>query len=269
MTCEVVVTGASGFVGQALISQLRKNGFAVTGVTRRKLNGLITVSDYSETPMSDGAVLVHLAQGANTSDSFGDDDVKLCQVLSDRPWRHIVYASSAIVYGDAGDYLRSPEEQISAFNDYSRVKLTCEKIVLDAGGTCLRLGNLYGPNMNAETVVSAILRQIPGVGPLILQNTAPVRDFLWIDDATRCMVAACRLMPGGILNLGTSSGKAVGDVARLALTLAGERSRAVIGMTDSVRSSCLVLDIAKTREVLQWSPQVELSMGLGRLLGKH
>jgi UDP-glucose 4-epimerase len=266
MTCEVIVTGASGFVGQALLRRLARSGFAVRGVSRLKAEGLVTVSDYSLLPNPENAILVHLAQGANTSDSFGDEDIELCDTLARKAWRHIVYASSAVVYGDARDYPRRPDEKVSPYNDYSRVKLACEEIVAQVGGTCLRLGNLYGPGMNAETVISAILQQIPGKGPLVLQNTAPVRDFLWVDDAASCLAAACQYMPGEVLNVASGRGIAVGDVARMALELAGEGSRQVIGRTSTSRSSFLVLDIAQTAAILKWAPEMNLPEGLETLM---
>lgn len=266
MTCEVIVTGASGFVGQAVLRRFLDSGIPVRGVARRKGQGLVTVAQYPELPGSGDAILVHLAQGANTSDSFGDEDIELCANLVGKRWRHVVYASSAVVYGDAKDSLRRPDEEVTPYNDYSRVKLACEKIVLDAGGTCLRLGNLYGPGMHVETVISAILGQIPGDAPLVLQNTVPIRDFLWIGDAVACVMAACRTMPGEILNVASGRGFAVGDVARMALRLAGESARPVVGKTSSPRSSCLVLDIARTCALLNWAPEMELADGLEILL---
>ena len=266
MTYRIVVTGALGFVGQALIGQLMNGGFPVTGLSRRKVGGVVTVSNYSDVPQPDGAVLVHLAQGHDTSGSFGGEDIELCRTLSNMPWRHIVYASSAVVYGDAKKYPRSPEEAVSATSDYARVKLECEEIVTSVGGTCVRFTNLYGPGMSANTVISDVLRQIPGDGPLRLRNVEPVRDFLWIEDAARCLVAACRIMPGSILNAGSGCGMAVGDIARLALDLAGENLRPVVGAASSGQISCLMLDVNKTRSVLNWSPEVDLTTGLSFLL---
>lgn len=117
MTCEIVVTGASGIVGRALMSQLLQNGFSVTGLSRRRMSGIATVANYANAPVPDGAVLVHLAQGRDSSGSFGDEDdedIEFCRTLSNRTWRQIVYASSAIVYGDAKDYPRCPDELVSA-----------------------------------------------------------------------------------------------------------------------------------------------------------
>ena len=267
MSHPVVVTGASGFVGQALLSCLQREGVPVTGVTRRLQHGLTAVADYADIPTPEGAVLVHLAQARDVSGSFDDGDIQLCRALSNRPWRHIVYASSMIVYGDEKDYPRQPDELISATSDYTRVKLECEKIVTNVGGTCLRFSNLYGLGMAMNTVISDILRQIPGRGSLVLRDISPVRDFLWIEDAANCLALASRIKPGGILNAGSGSGIAVGDVARLALKLAGESLRPVVGRVSSGRVSCLTLDIIKTQSALNWSPKVNIHAGLSALLG--
>jgi nucleoside-diphosphate-sugar epimerase len=267
MSHPVVVIGASGFVGQTLMSCLQREGVPVTGVTRRLQHGLTSVADYADMPMPEGAVLVHLAQARDVSGLSDDGDIELCRALSNRPWRHIVYASSMIVYGDENDYPRQPDELISASSDYTRVKLECERIVINVGGTCLRFSNLYGLGMGKNTVIYDILRQIPGSGSLVLRDISPVRDFLWIEDAARCLVLACRIMPGGILNAGSGIGMSVGVVAQLALKLAGESLRPVVGGSSSGRASCITLDIIKTRSLLNWSPKVDMHTGLSALLG--
>jgi nucleoside-diphosphate-sugar epimerase len=267
MSHPIVVTGASGFVGQALLSCLHREGVPVTGFTRRLQHGLTAVTNYADLPTSEDAVLVHLAQARDASSSFDDGGIELCRALTSRPWRHVVYASSMIVYGDEKDYPRRPDELISATSDYACVKLTCEKIVTNVGGTCLRFSNLYGFGMGTNTVISDILRQIPGTSPLVLRDILPVRDFLWIEDAARCLMLACRIMPGVVLNAGSGSGIDVGDVARLALKLAGESFRPVVGGISSGRASCIRLDTINTRSVLNWSPKVDMHAGLSALLG--
>lgn len=269
MSHPIFVTGASGFVGQALLSCLQREGIPVTGLTRRLQHGLTAVADYADVPIPEGAVLVHLAQARDASGSFDDGGIELCRTLSRRPWRHVVYASSMIVYGDEKDYPRRPDELISATSNYARVKLACEQIVTNVGGTCLRFSNLYGLGMGTNTVISDILRQIPGCGALGLRDILPVRDFLWIEDAARCLMLACQIMPGGILNAGSGSGITIGDVARLALKLAGESLRPVVGGVGSSRASYITLDINMTRSVLNWSPKIDMNAGLSVLLSRR
>ncbi len=266
MSNPVVVTGASGFLGQALLNYLRREGVLVSGVTRHRQPGLTAVADYADTPVPEGGVLVHLAQRRDPSAAFDHSEIALCRALAAKPWRHIVYASSAIVYGDGEIHLRRPEESVSPASDYARMKLACEEVFSEVGGTSLRFANLYGLGMGKNTVIADILRQIPGYGPLRLRDSTPVRDFLWIEDASRCLAAACQVMPGGIFNAGSGRSVAVDDMARLALALAGEDSRPVIAESTANRTSTLTLDISKTRSRLNWSPEIDLSTGLAPLL---
>jgi hypothetical protein len=51
-----------------------------------------------------------------------------------------------------------------------------------------------------------------------------------------------------------------------ALNLAGENNRQVVSSALGNRSSYLVLDVDKTRSLLQWSPEVNIKDGLLQLL---
>lgn len=268
MSFEVVVTGASGFIGRALLTQLEKKNIQVTGLSRRNGKGLTTISSYADWPSSGEAVLIHLAQPRDASNPSDGNEIALCQSLFAKPWRHIVYVSSSIVYGDSKNYLRKTDEEVAAVNEYAKVKLVCESIVTKAGGTCLRFANIYGPGMAQNSVIADILKQVPGKGPLMVKDKTPVRDFLWIEDAVRCLISASILMPSGILNVGSGTALSIGKLAELLLALAGEGNRPVISKTNTNRFSCLVLDISETRSKLNWSPEWDITGGLSYLFKK-
>ena len=268
MSFEVVVTGASGFIGSALLTQLVKNNIPVTGLSRQKGKGLTTISSYVDWPSSEDAVLIHLAQPRDASNPSDGNEIPLCRSLSAKPWRHIVYVSSSIVYGDKKEYPRKPDEEVIAVNEYTNVKLACESIVTNAGGTCLRFANIYGPGMAINTVIADILSQVLGKGPLMVKDKAPVRDFLWIEDAVNALVSASVLKPGGIFNVGSGYGLSIGKVAELVLSLAGEENRPVVSKKPTEGLSCLVLDVSKTRSILKWSPELDMIGGLSYLLKK-
>jgi len=266
MSLEVVVTGASGFIGSALLNQLTKNNISATGLSRQKASGLTTISSYLDWPSSKDAVLIHLAQPRDASNPSGGNEIELCRSLCSKSWRHIVYVSSSIVYGDNKEYRRRPNEKVTAVNEYAKVKLGCESIVTSAGGTCLRFANVYGPGMAANSVIADILGQIPGIGPLMVKDKIPIRDFIWIEDAVHCVVLASVVRPGIILNVGSGTGITIGNLAELTLNLAGEETRPVVSKTNPGRSSHLVLDISQTQTILNWSPEWNIARGLSYLL---
>jgi UDP-glucose 4-epimerase len=159
-----------------------------------------------------------------------------------------------------------PDEVIYDANEYAQVKLACESIITNAGGTCLRFSNIYGQEMASNSVISDILSQIPGKGDLYVRDKLPVRDFLWIEDAVRCLISALVLRPGGIFNVGSGKVFSIGKIAELALLIAGEENRTVISKTDLQKKSTLVLDISKTSSILNWNPEMEIELGLSLLI---
>ena len=149
---------------------------------------------------------------------------------------------------------------------YGATKLACEALVTAAWGTSVRLANVYGPGMGQANVVSTILAQIPGTGPLRVRDGAPVRDFLWIDDAVAGLIAMVDRTTTGIYNLGSGQGVAIRELADMALEAAGECQRPLEETRPSDRASYLALDIAATESVTRWRPQVTAKEGMTRLV---
>lgn len=273
-----VVTGASGFLGRAVVAELINRRLSVMRVARSRLQSLacvtdVQVSQYSNfAPEASNPVLIHLAEIRDVAEANrrGEDHVReamstLAGLLRHR-WCHVVYASSAVVYGDGEGRPRTTDEVVSPQEPYARSKLACERIAVSSGGAALRLSNVYGPGMARDNVVSDVMKQIPGKGELKVRDVAPVRDFLWVADAAAGLVAAATKNAGGLFNLGTGKGASIGEVAQRALNLAGESERPVIGINREPRVSHLVLNIEKTAASLGWSPVVDLDRGLATLL---
>ena len=275
-----VVTGASGFIGRATLSALAARGLPVLAVSRRYFNvgksiQVLQVKSYADlVPPSTDSVLVHLAEPRDVA-AVAREDARLAAerqgalaALLGRGWAHVVYASSAAVYGDGETAPRRTSESIAPRGAYAAAKAASEQAVLAAGGAVARLANVYGPGMAPNNVFADILRQIPGEGPLTLRDLAPVRDYLWVDDAAAGLAALAAARKSGLFNLGTGTGTSVGNLARQALACAGERGRPVHATVTAGRDSHLVLDAADTAAQVGWSPSVSLDDGLRRLMGR-
>jgi UDP-glucose 4-epimerase len=273
----VVVTGAAGFIGRALMARLIQTGLAAVGTTRQAdRDGLTRIADYGD--LADGrfagATLVHLAETSDRATMAGGGATHAavmqacCRRLVAGPWRHIVYVSSGTVYGDDDQRPRPPSAPARADDLYAETKLVNEASVLAHGGTVLRLANVYGPGMAPSIVLSEILAQIGGEGPVVVRDDQPVRDFIHIDDVTAGILAAVGKAPGGILNLGSGQGVSIGDLARLVLDVAGQASRPVATRRVSTRPSHIILDVSDTMARLGWCPQIPLAEGLLLILAR-
>jgi len=269
---SVIVTGASGFLGGFVMRAFAAAGVPATGVARsaRPASSMVRVTEYADAPT--GNVLVHLAEtrDRNAAQSAGHNYVEhvvaTLERLIAKGYGRIIYVSSALVYGDESAVPRRSGDPVFARDLYTRAKLDCEARVLEVGGVVARLSNLYGPGMAANNVVSEILDQIPGEGPVRVQDDTPVRDFIWVGNAALALVTMARSDCRGIYNVGTGTGVSIGELAHLALQLAGQPGRAVAAWRPSGAFSCNVLDIAETVERLGWRPRTTLHEGMQTLL---
>ena len=268
---RIVVTGASGFLGSMVARRLAGRAVEVVRVARRPLPGAIQVTDYAHTP--DGDVLVHLAEEKDRSRAHEEGDAgveaarRVLHALLGKPWQRVIYASSAVLYGDREYAPHKTGDRVYAADAYSRMKLAGEKAVLGSqAGVVARLANLYGPGMAGNNVVSTILRQIDADGPLVVRDETPVRDFVWAEDAADAIARMAMEGASGLFNVGSGEGVSIRQLATLALKLAGQGNRAVLASQPGGRSSCIVLDISATIGALGWSPRIDLEHGLGQLL---
>jgi UDP-glucose 4-epimerase len=253
---KIVVTGAGGFLGRAVMAGLKALDLPATGVCRRPVDGMIQLNSYLETPGAD--VVIHLAEEPDRAKVNGDDEAyvhrsaDVVRSLCGRSGK-VIYASSGTIYGDDAERPFTPDIPAIETDLYSRSKIENERIVLAANGTALRLSNLYGRRMSPNNVFSDILKQIPGGGALFVRDDQPVRDFLFVDDAAQAFVLAARSSCRGILNVGSGNGTSIGALARLALQSAGEGHREIVATKPSGRASFNVLEVSETRERIGWS----------------
>jgi UDP-glucose 4-epimerase len=268
----VVVTGASGFLGRAVVRALaQRSGVRVQPVSRQPIADGLRVHSYAETPHGD--VLIHLAEEADRQKvaalgaAYQSAAVHTVAELLGRSYARVVYASSALLYGDASSRPHMPDDPVAVTDAYTRLKHTAEQAVLESSsGVVARLSNIYGPGMSSRNVISTILGQIPGSGPLTVMDTTSVRDFLWVDDAADAFVElATATTAHGIFNVATSVGTSIGDVARLALEIAGETGREIVATRTGGASTIIADDVRMTRE-FGWKARVGLRDGLAYLL---
>lgn len=274
---KVVITGASGFLGGYVLRALaaQQNVEAIP-VTRKEIYGWCRVSDYSQSPAGD--VLIHLAENndraqvAKSGQAYEEKVLATLTALLAKGYRRVVYASSAVLYGDTDTRAHFPNDPIRSDDAYTRVKRLSELAVLKLpAGIVVRLANIYGPGMSKNNVMSTILRQIPSKGSLEVMNTNPVRDFIWVKDAAEGVVALAlnhskEGNDGGLYNLGTGVGTSIGALANMALAIAEQPDMPVEALQSSGQQSCLILDFSDTTSACGWQPKTSLRQGLAHLL---
>jgi UDP-glucose 4-epimerase len=185
--------------------------------------------------------------------------------LLSKGYCHVVYASSAVLYGDRWTTPRKINDPVTVTDIYTRIKRMSEISVLEHGGSVVRLSNLYGPGMAATNVLSHIFNQLGQDRTITMHTLDPVRDFLWIDDAVNALSILSEQQIAGVFNVGSGQGISIGELVGLAQQAAGTH-QSVSGLHTLDRPSHLVLDITATRQHLGWSPQTLLEVGVRKLM---
>lgn len=208
----VLVTGATGFLGRAVLRRLGPAAEAFTGDLTdpgvlRRLSSRVAGRRWG---------VIHLAGG---SPGAGPARVAACNVdttlglleAAGTALSWVVHASSVAVYGISRQR-RGPDGPSAAPDTaYGRAKWLAEEALTlfgrtsGARATHLRLASLYGPGNTGGSAVAKLTSAVAAGDPFVVDPAAPVRarDYLHVDDAARAVVAAATGSAEGVLDIGT------------------------------------------------------------------
>ena len=269
---KIVVTGATGFIGNAVCKALVNTpGISVIPVSRKKHDRDFFFSkNYYELPKGDACI--HLGEDSDrirvnkNGESYRFETGRVIESILGNGYAHILYASSAAVYGTSGRSPYTEEDVVVGSDEYSLAKLNNEAEILAAGAAVIRLTNVVGPRMAGNNVLSDIIKQLPGNGPLILRNSQPIRDFIWLYDAVDAIIRLTNELVPGLFNVGTGEEMSIQNLAKTCLKIDGQRQREVVGLVDSPPYSYNVVNIGKIRGSLGWTPSLNLVGSIGQIL---
>jgi nucleoside-diphosphate-sugar epimerase len=273
---RILVTGAGGFLGRPLVAALRSAGHDAA-----PLDGDVTDrATFAKAGKAD--VAFHLAAQSNVplsvKDPAGTWKANVDGTLQVLEWARrdgvgrVVVISSSHVYGRP---LRSPideEHPLAPRSPYGASKMAAEALAQSyhatygVGTVVVRPFNIYGPGQSPGFLVPDILGQLRAGGALVLGDPKPVRDYTFLDDAVRFLVACATAggAAGEALNLGSGKGRSVEEVVAAAVRASGSSLKPTFdpGRFRANESGAVVADVAKAKRLLGWAPQVGLEDGL-------
>jgi UDP-glucose 4-epimerase len=298
---RVMVTGGAGFIGVHSVEALVEAGAEVLVIddlrhaSYRPLPGAarLEVADVAEgtarTAIGDWqpTAILHLAAQGGVNRSWREPAMDahinvlgtvsvLAAAMASGCRRLVVASSGGALYG-AAQRLPTPEDEpAQPRSPYGTAKLSMEHYLghftragaIDA--LALRYGNVYGPGQDgtgeAGVVAISSRRLLEGRAPVIRGDGAQTRDFTYVGDVVAANVLGLNSTVTGVLNVGTGSETAIGDLVRRLCELAGYRGepeREPLPPGEVARSA---LDNSLAAKRLGWSPAVSLDDGLARTL---
>lgn len=294
---RILVTGAGGFVGAAVVKAAVASAHEVTALVRKDSSRLATVANRIAThrlDLSDRAalakaiasarpdVIVHSAwEGVGGALRSGDiqlDNIRTAVALADAGIASGVRKFVGI--GSQAEYGRYDRKIVETDLPqptmlYGAAKLAanhlCAQRCRQAGVAFawLRLFSVYGPGDNANWLIpSAAASLVRGLAPLCTAGTQKW-DYLHIDDvAAGVLAAATAERATGVFNLSSGDPVAVRAIVEMLRDLAAPGLKLTFGAIPFGTDQIMHLDGDNTRlrEATGWSPQVPLAAGLRQVV---
>lgn len=294
---KVLVIGGNGFIGATLVRALRERGDTVAVLDRfpPRLDTDWTGVDYHLGDFHDPSLLrkvlpgmdtvYHLASSTipSTADADPVSDIQgnlvgtlaLLATMRELGLRRICYFSSGgTVYGNP-DLIPVPESHaLQPISSYGIVKVAIEQYLsmfqrqgwLDP--VIIRPSNPYGPGQASGGVQGAIAvflgRALAGTGVQIWGDGETVRDYIYIDDLIELTVRAAQSRHCAVFNAGSGSGVSLNVLCDSIRQVTGRELPVEYRPGRAFDVRAIVLDVARARHELGWSPRIEIHEGIRR-----
>jgi nucleoside-diphosphate-sugar epimerase len=256
---RVLVTGASGFVGRALVEELRHGARAYDVHALERRDGDLADQGIAEHALAEAEpeLVVHSAARIGIAPCENEPLLALrSNVLATA-----LVAQAAARHGARLAYV-STADVCEPANLYALTKLWGEQAAQQyapRGLVTLRLANPYGPG--SRGALPTMLRQAADGEP-IPAFRSEARSWLWIGDATRAIRLVLESGEEGVFNIASDADPvALTEAARLACELAGASPELVEERDPPPGRVAPRVEIDRLR-ALGWREEIGLEEGL-------
>jgi UDP-glucose-4-epimerase GalE len=304
---KILVTGGAGYIGSHTRYFLQKRGHSVLvvdnlsrGYRNAVPEDLLHVLDIRETEKLEKLLIderveavIHFAAYIAVGESnkvpelyFANNvggSLALFGAMLRAGVKHVVFSSTAAVYGVPARVPITEDEPYAPINPYGESKVMVEKILgwldryRELRGISLRYFNACGAEPEAglgerhdpEThLIPLILDAVLTGKPVTLfgddyptPDGTCIRDYIHVSDLAEAHIFAIEhLLAGGpsdVFNVGTGSGHSVKEVVAAVEGVTGKKVPHTIGPRREGDPPSLVADSKKLQSTLGWRPQRE------------
>jgi ADP-L-glycero-D-manno-heptose 6-epimerase len=275
----LVITGACGFIGSAMVRFLNERGRSDLLLVDhhklypRNLKNIACVNFYD---IEDVSILKNKITGVFHFGAISDtleknrSRIQRYNIDSTFEWSNwcrdngvpMLFASTAAVYGNGNGVL----------NQYAESKAKCEEMVKDHA-MCFRLFNVYGDGESHKGRMASVIykwyNELKTKGEIeIFENSSSYkRDFIHVSDVCRCFFNALADFVPGVYDLGTGVQNSFEDVANAILSTESGR-KVYIPMPDDLQRQYQINTLADMSASIRWlkSP-IQLCEGISQYLG--
>ena len=291
---KILLTGATGFIGQHLYQKLKELGCQVTGISfegGEVVGDKITALDITDKKALENFfgdqnfdIVFHLAAVRNGTDKSleaagrcfsinGFGTLNILEQLKKQKKGKMVYASTLEVYGRKKTLSLISEEalpQPKSFYGISKLlgEYYCQKYFNDfhLPYICLRYAPVYGKGQLATSLTSIFIERAKNNEDIIIFGQGKgCLDLVFIEDVIGITWLTGISSKTGIFNIGSGSVINIRELAEMIKKIWSSRSKIVFDETKTENCYNIELDIQKAKQQLNHSPKYPLLAGLEKL----
>lgn len=302
---RTLVTGGAGFIGSTLVDRLLADGHDVTVVDNLASGRADNLTDalaggrcawervdVTAPELADVVaaarpeVVFHLAAQisprASVEDPVHDATVNVVGTVAvlgaalAAGARKLVYTSSAAIYGTPAKLPVTEDTPTNPLSPYAVSKLAGELYLRQfaelhgLASTAIAPGNVYGPRQDphGEAGVVAIFTDalLTGRPTRLYGDGGNVRDYVYVDDVVDGFVRAAGEAATGLrVNIGTGVPTTDAELHAATARAVGVSVEPDLAPPRPGDLRAMVFDPSRARDLLGWTPRVDLETGLARV----
>ncbi len=289
MTRRVLLTGASGFIGEAAIGPLQRAGFEVHGIARRRLEAPADVTWHSIDLLDQAQMqrlvkaiapshLLHFAWYAEPGKYWTAPDnldwlrasLALLQAFSLSGGRRVVMAGTCAEYDWNHDCCVENLTPLVPSTLYGMCKHALQEVLgvysrqYGLSSAWGRIFFPYGPREQPSRLVPSVICALLEGRPALCTSGEQVRDFVHVQDAAGAFVALLGTEVEGAVNIASGRGIAVKDIALGIGRQLGRPDLVRLGArpTPYGEPPIIVADVRRLEQEVGWRSTIDIEDGL-------
>ena len=287
---EILITGATGFIGQHLTQRLLSKGCKVSAIVLPEENTLLpsdvksvscNIVDTAGVAAAVQAIspdmIVHLSAAGVTNPSISFLDSNSVNVIGTINLLEAVRNTSSlqrlVLIGSSYEYgARRSDDTADPFNAYGASKLAAwayARAAYNAWGlpvVWVRPFQVYGPGQPAKTFIPSSIHAALSGQDFRMTAGAQQRDFIYIEDIVEGLIAiiAAQNVVGRTLDLGTGKLTPLIDVVKTIWNLTQAQGHILAGALPyrTGEVSAIAANVQRTRLLTNWEATKSLQKGL-------
>lgn len=290
---NIIVTGATGCVGSAVVRRALSQGMYVTCIVHqgsKRLSNLpddsrvkiveCNLSDYASLELDyDNDAFIHLSWEKTFGASRDDAEVQTRNIQYTLDACHLAKRCGCKVFIGAGSQAEygvqlvdlTPDLPVKPESGYGIAKYAAGKLSamlcksLGMRQNWVRILSVYGPNDGENTLISYVIRELKAGSSPELTKCEQIWDYLYADDAGDAILSIVEKgVDGKVYPLGSGKGRKLSEYIEDIRQAINPSVEVKFGAKDYYphQPMHLVADVSDLTEDTGWQPQISFLRGL-------